>query len=359
MLHFLLARTARWSCICLNNRSRHRSEAGALVEHTLALYLDLIEAIPVGGSKHLRVKGCRPPREHFEDGGLKCLCRHLPGEAKTSGFILDLSAERHCSHLLCQLLGVFGEGITLRGEGLDLAERESPLIDVIEALVGVPQPPSAKMTLPRRAHVDAQSVRRQVRSLLHSLDRMRSSEAYWHVGAVVSEVRRLLERGWTLIQAYDGRNALSLLEAMTEASISGWTTLDDSDGSASGFFQDLGPIWTEALLSADLSSKERKAWANKLKTWQQEIDDYGVEEVFEAAQQAARRGDDSGLQRMLQGSENTSWVGEESEITVARLHILERRGRLQEYLHLARAQGQHEASVTMLVRLGRTQEAAA
>ncbi len=243
---------------------------------------------------------------------------------------------------------------------LQLAELEPPLIDVIEELVGVPEPASPKMTAPRRVHVDAQAVRRQVRSILHSLDRMRSSEAYWHVGEVVSEVRQLLERTWTLLQADDGRNALSLLEAITEAYISDWTNLDDSDGSASGFFQDLGPIWTEALLSADLSSKERKAWANKLKTWQQEIDDYGVEEVFETAQQAARRGwDDPGLQRMLQGSENTSRVGEESEITVARLAILERRGRLQEYLYLARAQGQHEAYVTMLVRLGRTQEAAA
>ena len=215
---------------------------------------------------------------------------------------------------------------------------------------------------PRRAQVDTKAVRRQVRSILHSLDRMRSSEAYWHVGAVANEVRQLLEQGWTLIQADDGRSALSLLEAITEAYVADWTNLDDSDGEASGFFQDLGPIWTEALLSADLPSKERKVWASKLETWQQEIDDYGVEEVFAAAHEAALRGwDDPQLQHVLQGthSENDSWDGEVSEVTVARLHVLERRGRLQEYLHLARAQGQNEAYVAMLVRLGRTQEAVA
>lgn len=214
----------------------------------------------------------------------------------------------------------------------------------------------------QQAQMDATAVRRQVRSILHSLDRMRSSEAYWHVGEVANQVRQLLEQVWKLIQADDGRNALSLLNAITEAYIADWTNLDDSDGEASGFFQDLSPIWAEALLSTDLSSKERKIWARKLETWQQEIYDYGVEEVFTAAQEAIIEGwDNPQLQHILQGtySENESWDGEIPELTVARLHVLERRGHLQEYLHLAKAEVQHEAYVTMLVRVGRTQEAAA
>src|SRR5258708_26753472 len=208
---------------------------------------------------------------------------------------------------------------------------------------------------PRRAQVDAKAVRRPVRSILHSLDRMRSSEAYWQVGAVDNEVRQLLEQGWTLIEADDGRSVLALLEAITEAYVADWTNLDDSDGEASGFFQDLGPIWTEALLSMDLSSRERKVWASKLETWQQEIDDYGVEEVFEAAHEAALRSwDDPQLQHVLQGTdiENDSWDGEVSEVTVARLHVLERRGRLQKHLHLCRAHGPHACQGALLFRLG-------
>jgi hypothetical protein len=46
--------------------------------------------------------------------------------------------------------------------------------------------------------------------------------------------------------------------------LSDWENMDDSDGEASGFFSDLGPAWTEALLSEGLSSKERKSWAAKL-----------------------------------------------------------------------------------------------
>ena len=180
---------------------------------------------------------------------------------------------------------------------LKLAEREPSLVDMIEGQVTllsplVPEPESKTTTTSppvvaaRRTEVDPKAVRRQVRSIVHSLDRMRSSEAYWHVGAVVNGVREILDQAWTLIKADDGRNAIILLEAITEEYLSDWENMDDSDGEASGFFYDLGPAWTEALLSADLSSKERKSWATKLNAWQKNLDDYGVDDVFAPARKA-------------------------------------------------------------------------
>ncbi len=60
-------------------------------------------------------------------------------------------------------------------------------------------------------------------------------------------------------------------------------------------------------------------------------------------------------------TEQGAWEGEApdyaDDVTEARLHILERRGRFQEYLYLAEAEGQTEEYVTMLVRLGRVEEA--
>jgi len=69
------------------------------------------------------------------------------------------------------------------------------------------------------------------------------------------------------------------------------------------------------------------------------------------------------LQRVLQGeiTEEEAWEGEAPEyaddLVVARLKVLERQGRDQEYLHLAEAEGQTVLYATMLVRLGRVQEA--
>ncbi len=252
---------------------------------------------------------------------------------------------------------------------LKLSEQEPSLMQAIERQVALLQTSQSATPSPQaharpRIDVDTKAARRQVRSIIHSLDRMRSSEAYWHIGAVVNEIGQLVEQAWALVQADDGRQALTLLEAITEAYMSEWENLDDSDGEASGFFSDLGKAWTEAVLSADLTREEREGWADQFVAWQKELDDYGVDEAFDAAETAALDGwDYPPLQRVLQGiiTEQGAWEGEApnyaDDVTEARLHILERRGRLQEYLYLAEAEGQTEEYVTMLVRLGRVEEA--
>jgi len=198
---------------------------------------------------------------------------------------------------------------------------------------------------------------------------MRSSEAYGYVGAVVNEVGRILDQAWTLIQANDGRNALTILEAITKEYMTEWENLDDSDGEASDFFNDLAAAWTEAVLSVDLTQQERQSWAKQLESWQEELDDYGIDDGFAMASTAALQGwDDPDLVRVLQGTipekgawDDETWDDEAREyaddLTKARLNVLERRGHWQEYLYLAQAEDQVQAYATMLVRLGRIQEA--
>ena len=158
--------------------------------------------------------------------------------------------------------------------------------------------PAADASAPqeRRTPVDPNVFRRQVRTILRSLDRMRSSEAYWHVGAVVNEVQQVLEQAQGFVAAGDGHNALAILEAITEAYVADWVELDDSDGEASAFFEGLGAVWTEAVLTADLTTRERQTWAEKLTRWQREVDNYGVDEALrerealQAALQIAEHG---------------------------------------------------------------------
>ncbi len=252
---------------------------------------------------------------------------------------------------------------------LKLCEQEPALAVALEkqaALLHPSQPttPSPKGAPKPQIAVDPKALRRQVRSSIHSLDRMRSSEAYWQVGAVVSEVEQLVDQAWALIRTDKGRQALTVLEAITEEYMSEWENLDDSDGEASSFFDGLGKAWTEAVLSAELMREERLQWADQFAAWQEELDDYGVDEAFDMPQAAALNGwDYPPLQRVFQGiiTEQGTWEGEApyfaDELAQARLNILERRGRWQEYLYLAEAEGQTKEYVTMLVRLGRTQEA--
>jgi uncharacterized Zn finger protein len=250
---------------------------------------------------------------------------------------------------------------------LHLVDQQPALADVVEAQVHrIGLQPAADVSTPqqRRTPVDPNVFRRQVRTILRSPDRIRSSEAYWHVGAVVNEVRQVLEQAQDFVTAGDGRNALAILEAITEAYGADWVELDDSDGEASAFFEDLGAVWTEAMLTAELTTRERQTWAKKLAAWQNEVDDYGVDEAFEAAMAAAEQGwDYPPLVRVLRGeiSDKGAWEDEApsyaDELAIARLNVLERQGRSQEYLYLAEAEGQTERYVTMLVRLGHVQEA--
>jgi uncharacterized Zn finger protein len=254
---------------------------------------------------------------------------------------------------------------------LKLVEHQPDLMDLIEAHVEsleaqTGEPPSESAPRQRRTPLDPTAFRRQVRHILHRLDHMRPSEAYWHVGEVVGEVRRVLDQAWEFIEAGDGHNALVILEAITEEYMQGWLLLDDSDGYASDLFNDLGPAWTEALLTADLTPEERRMWANRLTEWQAELSDYGIDGVFDTAQAAALQGwDYPPLRRVLQGeiTEQGAWEGEvpwyADDLAEARLNVLARQGRYQEYLYLAEAEGQMKHYLTMLAELGRIQETVA
>src|SRR5258708_32376010 len=105
---------------------------------------------------------------------------------------------------------------------LKLSEQTPSLTTAIQRQVVLLQiSPSQPTDLSSKAapkphiEVDPKAVRRQVRSIIHSLDRMRSSEAYWQVGAAVGDVRRLVDQAWGLLKADDRNHAPHILQAST------------------------------------------------------------------------------------------------------------------------------------------------
>jgi uncharacterized Zn finger protein len=241
-----------------------------------------------------------------------------------------------------------------------LAARQPDLVELIENhlnLGGVAAAPasSAKpsVTRARRATAAAATaIRRQMRSLLRACHYL--GEATYGVLELAEQVRPHLDAG-------DGNTALTILEAVTDEFVTGWTDLDDSDGDAEGLFDDLTALWAEAILTADLTPAERQTWAERLADWHTEAAEYGIDAAFEAAQVAVVQGwDDPELQRMLRGevassATETAWA--ESSLAIARLDILEHQGRLEEALHLADATRQVDRYVSLLVRLDRLTEA--
>jgi uncharacterized Zn finger protein len=243
-----------------------------------------------------------------------------------------------------------------------LAARQPNLIELIDEqlnLGGVAAPlaqasPRSATRAHRTTAAAVTAIRRQMRSLLRSCD---------YLGETTYGVLELAEQARPHLDAGDGNTALTILEAVTDEFVTGWTDLDDSDGDAEGLFDDLTTLWAEAILTANLTPAERQTWVERLADWHTEAAEYGIDAAFEAAQVAAVQGwDDPELQRMLRGevasSESgteTAWA--ESSLASARLNILEHQGRLEEALHLADATRQTDRYVSLLVRLGRLAEA--
>ena len=94
----------------------------------------------------------------------------------------------------------------------------------------------------------------------------------------------MLARVQDWIEEGDVANAFAFLEAVTDAYLEDWHTLDDSDGHPSGFFLDLGGAWEKAALAADLSPAERERWSIKIDRWEEQLMDYGLGGSFELAQ---------------------------------------------------------------------------
>ena len=94
--------------------------------------------------------------------------------------------------------------------------REKPdLYDWVEAAISVPGS-KGKTAKKRKKKVDAEVYRRQIIGILHSLDGMRASEAYWHVGGLVQELDGVQASAMKFLEAGDPDTALTILLTLLE-----------------------------------------------------------------------------------------------------------------------------------------------
>jgi uncharacterized Zn finger protein len=287
-------------------------------------------------------------------------CRAAPGqvEERPSLEALLRPLDRDQLHELLLALAQHIPSVTERIEH-ELLTRQAPAETAQTTRSTPPQ---------RRTAVDTRNYRRQAEAIVGAVHGMRSSmDVYYYTGAAVSEMNGLITQARTFTENGDGHNALRILEAITEPYVNHWFEMDDSDGEAGNLFEELGEVWAEAILTADLSPEEREDWEGTLEHWQSEVEEYGIDIGFVPAITAARQGwDDPLIVAMLQGE--TSKLEEEDRssppffsstriLTEARLNVLERQGRMEEFLNLARAMNALPRYATMLVRTGRTKEA--
>jgi uncharacterized Zn finger protein len=295
-------------------------------------------------------------------------CKHI---VATLLAYVDAPAEVEARPALPDLLAGLSRD-QLQALVLDLAERDPAAADHVEARVAMlaataptGAATSAEPAPRRRAPVDPAPVRRQMREAMRP---PRHGYEYGYGQTVLAEAEEILKQPLTFIAGGDGANAIRLLEPITDEYVDQFEHMIefDDEGEMTSFIPALAEAWAEALLSADLTPVERRAWAAKLEGWGNEVADYDGGDGFDMARMVAEEGwENPALQRVLGGeaADADPWAGEPpahmESLAPIWLRVLERQGRVEEYLRLARATGEVARYAVMLTRQGRIEEAVA
>jgi len=264
-----------------------------------------------------------------------------------------------------------------------LMQEQPELCDRIEALTSVPSKSRKK-----RKKVDTEVYRRHILGIVHSLDGMRMSEAYWHVGDLANQLREVQGSATKFLDAGDAQTALEILLVLLEEASRAIEYIDDSDGELGGYVGDLGTALAEAILSMELSPVERTKLTGRLEKLIRYAGDYGTEGNLDIALQAAKFGWDdipeetTPLRRKAykvdeddewdDSDEDEDWDEEDGyelrewgwpaaatlgDLTEAKLNVLDRQGRTEEYLTLCEKEERHLRYVLKLCDLRQVTDA--
>ena len=316
-------------------------------EGSSAPFYELSAVIDEGG---VRSAECTCP---YEYGGL---CKHLVALLLT--FIHDAEdfiERRPVTELL--------EGLT-REELVDLVvklvELEPDLYNRVELAAmtsrtdreegrPVDNAKSQEKGRQRQTAVDELVYRRQVKSILRSLSGYRMSEAYWMMGGMVEDLRQVQKAAYEFLASGDAESANTILVILLTEVADSIGDFDDSDGMLGDFVGEVGEVLAEVILSLDLQAKERKALQKRLEPVVDDLVSYGIDKA--AVIIAALEG----------GWEFEVWVDEDGgwgdDLTEAKLNVLERQERVDEFLELCQARGEYRRYTLKLLEIGRLEEA--
>jgi len=258
-----------------------------------------------------------------------------------------------------------------------LAEHPN-LYELFEAALNAPPVSGGKTAPSKRREVDIDVYRRRVNGIMHGLDHMRASEAYWHVGGLVEDLRGVERSAQEFLDAGEAETALRILLTLLEESSDGFEYIDDSNGELGDFLDSLGATMAEVILSLDLDEDEREDLLSDLDDLHDQLSDYGVEGMsvallaarhgWEELPASARGGgsrvgykdEDDDAEADEEDWHASEWAPAEDPaqaLTRAKLNILERQGRTDEYLAQALRAAEHLRYALKLLSIGRAPEA--
>jgi uncharacterized Zn finger protein len=239
-----------------------------------------------------------------------------------------------------------------------LVERSPDLYNEIEMaipLVEAGESKSGTVKKKRKTQVSEETYRKQVRRIF----KQSRYDYYddWNEPAHLSDLEEILETAKKFLEADDAEGALIILRVLLEETLEDYEGEMDYNGDVAGFIQDLGMPMAEAILSLDMDKKARMA----LKEFVEEMLD-DLDEVIESSDlEVIRAALEYGWDELP--DPDSQWEEYDEEdwmlfdmLQVARLNVLKRQGRSDEYLQLAQKADPHRYALELL-DLGQVDEA--
>src|SRR6266536_3130154 len=121
----------------------------------------------------------------------------------------------------------------------------------------VPLSSHNKQRVSTRPFIDPKTIRPHLRKLIRHQEHLHQRDTPQYTRMVIREIWQLVEEASLQLQVGKHTQALLILQVITDVCTKQWMYLNDIHGEVSMFFQELACIWTEALLTVDLTTQER------------------------------------------------------------------------------------------------------
>ncbi len=250
---------------------------------------------------------------------------------------------------------------TLQELVIDLADSRPELIEWIETRLSTAEDSDDDTA----GTVNLQSIRKRAKYALPKPSKQGHYDGYAEAERMTTELDDLIEQAHQALDAEDSQTAVDILEAITEVlATNRWPDLLPHD--ANSLYETiatLGETFTEAILLTDLDESERETWAERLAEWDDKFRRFTARSTLSVAAEAAREGwNNEELQQALAGTLEEGQLDVDEPpyvdgLIASRLSVLERQGRTEEYLSLAKAAGESQAYAEMLAQTGKPQQA--
>jgi len=203
----------------------------------------------------------------------------------------------------------------------------------------------------RKTEVSKTEYKKQIQTILHSLRGYRMSEAYWMMGGMVDQLNHVRDTAYEFLEANDAQGALVILTTLLTEVSGSFEQFDDSDGELGGFFSELALPLVEATLSAELSKTERQNMFTELEPVIEELSAFGIDDLDVILAALSLGWSDE----VLDEQEDCDY--DESILIEAKLNILERQDRVEEYLKLCLEAGDYRRYILKQIEVGEFEKA--